>query len=176
MLWKPHIHRARGGGERVKGWKSHSAKVTDARWFLCKPHIRRARSGGWEGQRVKSQRAKAIVARLSLCLTFAGLGVGGERVKESKVKEQRPLSLGCLSASHSQGYGSKGQRPKVTDAWRSPESPHSQGYGVGWESKSRKNWQIKSGDAGTIDCFDLAFQYQIKKFIKKNPSQIKNTR
>ena len=38
---------------------------------------------------------------------------------------------------------------------------------------------IKVGDAGTIDYFGLAVQYQIKKIIKKNEqkqSQIKNTR
>ena len=40
-----------------------------------------------------------------------------------------------------------------------------------------KKWQIKLGDAGTIDRFGLAFQYQIKTIIKKNgqkQSQIKN--
>ena len=31
-----------------------------------------------------------------------------------------------------------------------------------------KKWQIKLGDAGTMDHFDLAFQYQIKKMIKKD--------
>ena len=31
-----------------------------------------------------------------------------------------------------------------------------------------KKWQIKLGDAGTIDHFGLAFQYQIKKYIKRN--------
>ena len=43
--------------------------------------------------------------------------------------------------------------------------------------KSKKR-QIKLGDAGTIDCFDLTFQYQITKIIKKNAQkqlQIKNT-
>ena len=30
---------------------------------------------------------------------------------------------------------------------------------------SRKTWQIKLGDAGTIDGFGLAFQYPIKKNI-----------
>ena len=38
---------------------------------------------------------------------------------------------------------------------------------------------IKWGDAGTTDHFGLAFQYQIKKIIKKNgqkQSQIKNTK
>ena len=37
---------------------------------------------------------------------------------------------------------------------------------------------IQSGDAGTIDHFGLAFQYQIIKIIKKNgqkQSQIQNT-
>ena len=40
-----------------------------------------------------------------------------------------------------------------------------------------KKWQIKLGDAGTIDRFDLAFQYQILKIVKNNgqtQSQIKN--
>ena len=39
-------------------------------------------------------------------------------------------------------------------------------------------WQIKLGDAGTIDRFGLAFQYQIFFNIKRNAqkhSQIKNT-
>ena len=27
--------------------------------------------------------------------------------------------------------------------------------------------QIKLGEAGTIDCFNLAFQYQIKKIIER---------
>ena len=46
---------------------------------------------------------------------------------------------------------------------------------------SRKKWQINLGEAGTIDRFDLAFQYQINFFFyiyKKNgqkQSQIKNT-
>ena len=31
-----------------------------------------------------------------------------------------------------------------------------------------KKWQIKSGDAGTVDRFGLAFQYQITKMIQKN--------
>ena len=41
-----------------------------------------------------------------------------------------------------------------------------------------KKWQIKLGDAGSIHRFGLAFQYQIKKIIKKNGQkqlQIKNT-
>ena len=41
-----------------------------------------------------------------------------------------------------------------------------------------KNWQIKFGDAGTIDHFSLALQYQIRKIIKKNGQkqlQTKNT-
>ena len=32
---------------------------------------------------------------------------------------------------------------------------------------SRKTWQIKLGDAGTIDCFGLAFQDQIKNNYQK---------
>ena len=41
-----------------------------------------------------------------------------------------------------------------------------------------KKWQIKLEDAGTIDRFCLALQYQLKKIIKKNQQQklqIKNT-
>ena len=41
-----------------------------------------------------------------------------------------------------------------------------------------KYWQIKLRDAGTIDHFGLAFQYQIKKNYRKNgqmQSQNKNT-
>ena len=41
-----------------------------------------------------------------------------------------------------------------------------------------KKWQMKLGNAGTIDRFGLAFQYQIKKYIKQDGQkqlQIKNT-
>ena len=31
-----------------------------------------------------------------------------------------------------------------------------------------KTWQIKLGDADTIDRLDLAFQYQVKTLINKN--------
>ena len=43
---------------------------------------------------------------------------------------------------------------------------------------SHIKWQIKLGDAGTIDHFGLAFQYQIEKYITKDGQkqpQIKNT-
>ena len=39
---------------------------------------------------------------------------------------------------------------------------------------SRKKWQIKSGDAGTIDQFNLAFQYKIFFLLKEWTKTIKN--
>ena len=36
----------------------------------------------------------------------------------------------------------------------------------------KNKWHIKSGDAGTIDRFDLTFQYQIKTYVKKNEKQM----
>ena len=50
-------------------------------------------------------------------------------------------------------------------------------YSKSWYC-SHKKWQIKLGDAGSIDLFGLAFQDQIKKRIKKigqKQSQNKNT-
>ena len=36
----------------------------------------------------------------------------------------------------------------------------------------KKKWQIKLGDAGTFDCFGLAFQYQITQNKTKNGQKL----